>query len=467
MKIRTQSFILIAGIAAMPILVLSAFFIVARVSFSVRETARFERMEAERRDGGDTNVHAFVEHMVRKRPKGFDVAIAGPDGLVFYSSIPSIPVGADFSRAVIEASHDRQKERLLSFGFMPPLPEGYQAVTSVLRSQFLPSEVLQRYIVAGILVLAAIVAFAAVMSIMIVRSITSSVLGLEDATRRVASGELDVPIEAGGDDEFASLARSLNSLRAQIKEDQAKQARFIMGISHDLKTPLALVKGYAEALEGELGVPGATEGSSAGAYLGIIQSKADQLEGMIDDLIDFVRVDTGEWSESLASVKLAPFLRSFVKRIEADAELLGRRASGSIDLPEDLCARMDERLVSRALENLAYNSLRYTMEGGKVEVAAGLSDGEIRVIVMDDGPGIAASDVPHVFEPFYRGSSSRREQGMGLGLSIVKTVVESHGWSISVKSDEGRGAAFTIAIPIASTAPRGGKHQEGTPGGRR
>jgi len=467
MKIRTQSFILIAGIAAMPVLVLSAFFIVARISFSAREAARFERIEAERREGGDSNVRAFVEHMIRKRPKGFDVAIAGPDGLVFYSSIPSIPIGAEFLPSLLAAARERQKDRLLSFGFMPPLPEGYQAVTSIPRSQLLPSQVLESYIAAGILVLAAILAFAAAMSIAIVRSIARSILGLEEATRRVAAGELDVPIAAAGDEEFVSLARSLNSLRAQIKEDQAKRARFIMGISHDLKTPLALVKGYAEALEGELGEAQAVDGSgavptaSAGAYLGVIQSKADQLEGMIDDLIDFVRVDTGEWSESLASVALSPFLRAFVRRIEADAELLGRRANGSIELPEGLEVRMDERLVTRALENLAYNSLRYAPDGGRVEIAAAEREGEIHLVVSDDGPGIAPADLPHVFEPFYRGSSSRREQGMGLGLSIVKTVIESHGWSISVASEPGRGAAFTIAMraaratcsPCTPTAP--------------
>jgi signal transduction histidine kinase len=450
MKIRTQSFILIAGIAAMPLLVLSAFFIVVRISFAAREAARFERTQAERLEGGSQSAAERIEQLIREHPKDFDIAIAGPDGTVLYSSIPAIPVGADFGPAVFEAARERHKDRMLSFGFMPPLPEGYQAIASVPRSNFLPSRVLEGFIAAGILALAAILAFAAVMSIAIVRSIARSVLALEEATRRVASGELDVPIEVAGDNEFASLARSLNSLREKIREDQAKQARFIMGISHDLKTPLALVKGYAEALEGELGETGASEagsGASAGAYLGIIQAKADQLEGMIDDLIDFVRVDTGEWSDSLASIELGPFLLAFVKRIEADAELLGRSARGAIDLPEGLRVRMDERLVSRALENLVCNSLRYTPAGGRVEVAARSRDGRILVVVSDDGPGIAADDLPHVFEPFYRGSASRREQGMGLGLSIVKTVIESHGWSISAESEQGRGVAFTISMP--------------------
>jgi signal transduction histidine kinase len=216
-----------------------------------------------------------------------------------------------------------------------------------------------------------------------------------------------------------------------------------MGISHYLKTPLALVKGYAEALEEELG----EAGGNALSHLGIIQSKADQLEGMIDDLIDYERVDAGEWSRGLASMDFGGFFRTFAKRIEADAALLGREVGWKVDLPEPAIVRMDERLVTRALENLVNNSLRYTAKGGKIELSA-RSEGEAFIIsVSDDGPGISSEDLPRIFEPFYRGSSSRREQGMGLGLSVVKTVFESHGWTIGVLPGKEKGVSFVIAIP--------------------
>jgi signal transduction histidine kinase len=220
-----------------------------------------------------------------------------------------------------------------------------------------------------------------------------------------------------------------------------------MGISHDLKTPLALVKGYAEALEEEIG----DVGPNASSYLGIIKSKADQLEDMIEDLIDFERVDTGEWSQGLASVDLAPFLRVLSKRIAADAALLGRRVHSEIALPEPGFVRMDERLVTRAFENLVNNALRYTSSGGRIEITARAEGGSYIVSVIDNGPGISPQDLPHIFEPFYRGSSSRREPGMGLGLSIVKTVVESHGWAIDVLPGRERGVAFVLTIPVPAT----------------
>lgn len=448
MKIKTQSYILIAGIAIMPLLVVSFSLVVARLSFSAREAARFEEYKAEHRLGKNLTDEEVVARLMEDRPPEIKMAVLGADGIVRASSIAALPAGSRFSDLIIAAEEESSREgRLLVFGFGPRPPKGMLIVTSMPRKSILPSQAIERFFLIGILAMVAILAFAAAMAILIVRSITRSVLSLEAATKRVAEGELDTPIEVEGSNEIASLSRSLNSLREQIKEDQARQSRFIMGISHDLKTPLALVKGYAEAIEAEIEERGGA-GEKASGYLGIIEAKADQLEGMIDDLIDFMRVDTGEWSQGLKEVEIGPYLKAFARRVEADALLLGRRVRDRIDLPAGLAVKMDERLALRALENLVYNGLRYAPEGGTVSIEASREGGRATIIVSDDGPGIAAEDLPHIFEPFYRGTVSRREQGMGLGLSIVKTVVESHGWSIGVASEAGGGVAFTIGIPL-------------------
>ncbi|MDR2247045.1 MAG: sensor histidine kinase, partial [Treponema sp.] len=115
----------------------------------------------------------------------------------------------------------------------------------------------------------------------------------------------------------------------------------------------------------------------------------------------------------------------------------------------------DERLALRALENLVNNAIRYTPDGTTVRLGAALAENAVRITISDNGPGIRKDDLPHVFEAFYRGSSSRREEGMGLGLSIVKWVVASHGWSIGVTSEQNPGhtaceTCFTITIPLAA-----------------
>lgn len=511
MKIRTQSFILVAGIVAMPLIVFSLFIVVERLSFEAREASRFEErrplgsslryralgaLPSEPReakpalpfDGNPRELRApptafprgaapmappsgpsgdlgrppmsgpmRTEDMIRRffigKPESIRMAIVGPDGLVAFSDIEALPTGTDFARGIIEASKSVERDRILAFGVAPQMPRGYTAIVSLPHSEFIPLWLRQDLIKAGILIIAAILAFAAAMCVVIVRSITRSVLSLEAATKRVAAGELDIPVALEGNNEIASLSRSLDRLRIEIKEDQVKRARFIMGISHDLKTPLALVKGYAEALEEELG----GSGPVAASHLGIIQSKADQLEGMIDDLLDFERVDAGEWSRGLADVDLGAFLHSFARRVEADATLLGRELRSAVDLPPSAIVRMDERLATRALENLVNNSLRYTAPGERIVLEARAEAEAFVIVVSDEGPGISAEDLPHIFEPFFRGSSSRREQGMGLGLSIVKTIVESHGWTIeagpgSEASGAPKGAAFVLSIPRRSSA---------------
>jgi signal transduction histidine kinase len=436
MKIKTQSYILIVGIAIMPIVVISLFFVYERASrHSVMDIGRA---------GGRSPSSEEVVRLLQKTPKDVDIAVADPWGSVIYSTIPSIHPGSAITLGIATVAHDLPTGQALIFGIGPSLPKGFTIVTTLpIRSLIIH----QPLIVVGALALAVIIVFASVMCILIVNSLTRSVVSLEAATRRVAAGELDLPISIEGSNEITSLSHSLNSLREEIKEDQARRARFIMGISHDLKTPLALVKGYAEALEEDLGDPG----PNASSYLRIIKSKADQLEGMIEDLIDFERVNTGEWSHGLASVDLATFLRVFSKRIEADAPLFDRKVFCTIALPQPSYIYMDERLVTRALENLVNNALRYTSSGGRIDIAAKAKGGNYIVSIIDDGPGIAPQDLPHIFELFYRGSSSRNEPGMGLGLSIVKTVVESHGWAIEVLPGRDRGAAFVLTIPVSAT----------------
>lgn len=450
MKIRTQSLVLILGTLVVPTLVLALVLVVFRISFATQEAARFESSKAEWAEGKLPTEAEVIGYLTQNKPKEIELAIGNPEGRVIYSSIEEIRSGQSFAEEVVRAANLSRHDSILILSLVPDPPVGYTIVVSIPTSSILPSMVFQNYIVAALLALAALVAFAAVMCISIVRSITTSILSLEEATRKVAAGELDTPIVAVGSNEMASLARSLNSLREEIKEDQARRSRFIMGISHDLKSPLALVKGYAEAVEGCLS--GAEK--DALGYLKIIEDKADQLEGMIDDLIDFVRMDTGEWSSGLAEVEIEPFLSSFMKRVSSDARILGRSASFSTTLPPGFRVKMGEKLVTRALENLVFNALRYTPEGGHVSVSAIGEGNSCTLHVRDDGPGMRKEDLSHVFEPFYRGTSSRREQGMGLGLSIVKTIVETHGWSISAESGEGQGSVFSIHIPSSQAEKR-------------
>jgi signal transduction histidine kinase len=181
--------------------------------------------------------------------------------------------------------------------------------------------------------------------------------------------------------------------------------------------------------------------------LSIITTKTDQLEGMINDLIDFVQLDSREWWLSKTSVNMNEFLNSFAKRVRDDAELLRKTIETHINIPVDCMVSMDERLTVRALENLVNNAIRYTGEGGIIVFSSWQKENELFIEIKDNGPGIKSDDLPHVFEAFYRGSNSRREQGMGMGLSVVKSIADSHGWLLEAASEYGSGACFRITIP--------------------
>jgi len=173
---------------------------------------------------------------------------------------------------------------------------------------------------------------------------------------------------------------------------------------------------------------------------------------MINDLLNFVRMETGEWRTQLGHIDLRAFLQKLVKTMGSDVELLQHTLTHDINLPENTCVPMDERLVLRAFENLIHNAVRHTPRESVIHIAAVRLENAVEIIVRDNGPGIDGEALPHIFDIFYRGTSSRREQGLGLGLAVVKWVVDYHGWSVSVASDNGVGTCFLITVPLSENA---------------
>jgi signal transduction histidine kinase len=450
MKIRTQFYLLITGIIAVPLLAILAQYLfyemLKREEASSISLPVYEDVAEILNESINPNDWEALARYISRSKKNTDFAVFRGNRYITFSTIPELAVG-DFV----------QPEKILELvdkkhTFIFDSPMWFDGRGFILRRinhetpgaiqntpWFYPN-------VFVIIICIVIVLFAVVMSLLIAGSITKSVQALENATRRIAAGDLDLKVDVRGSNEITSLTASLNQMRDELKEEERRRARFIMGITHDLKTPLALIRGYAEAIEDGI-VPNLTSG---GSPTGIIKSKVDQLEGMINDLIDYVRMDSGEWRNQLKAVDLGDFLTGFAERFAPDAELFQHKMNVDIRLPKGITAPLDEKLVIRAFENLVNNALRFTPGGTIIGFEAEKSGGAVVITVSDNGPGIAAGDLPHIFETFYRGSSSRREQGMGLGLSVVKWVVDFHGWTISAASgtETAAGTCFVITIPL-------------------
>ncbi len=283
------------------------------------------------------------------------------------------------------------------------------------------------------------------LSLGVIRSINISLRRIEEATRKVADGSFDFELPVKGNDSIASLSRSFNIMVHEVKEGYSRRSRFFMGVSHDLKTPLSSISGYADAiLEGY-----ADDTETLYKYAGIIKDKSGLLLDRIYHLIEFVRLETGDWKASFKNALLKDFLSEIIDTYSVDAELYHHTFISEILIRETTSVSMDRELLRRVFDNVIHNAFRYSFEGTAVNFNADETDESITISIMNRGKGIPENDLKYIFEPFYRGSSSRNEEGFGLGLANVASVIKSHGWEIDVESVPGETTTFTISIPLS------------------
>ena len=286
----------------------------------------------------------------------------------------------------------------------------------------------------------------AVATCCISRTITYSLSHLVKQTEKIAKGDL-TPQEqrtpAKSRNEFTDLTEHIDSMRAALLDAKRKQQRFIMGITHDLRTPISVIKGYTEALyDGVI-----TSEEETKKSLEIINVKTSQLEEMITSLINYCTFFRDNFRRQITPHCIKKQLETFAKLAETTGRIFHRKISCNINLLESTDIPVNEQLLARALENLFGNALRYTEDDGEITITADESDECITITFSDTGCGIAEKDISHLFDLFYRGTNSRREQGLGIGLSVVKDIVDLHGWSIDIRSELGKGSDFIIRIP--------------------
>jgi two-component system OmpR family sensor kinase len=274
------------------------------------------------------------------------------------------------------------------------------------------------------------------------RRLTRPIRSLAQATRRLADGESGVTVQVVGQDELADLGRSFNTMSAELARARESQRTFLESVSHELKTPLTSVRGYAEALQ-----EGAVAPREAAA---VIVGEAGRLERLVFDLLDLARLGRADFSVAREPVDLAAVAAAVVTRHEVRARelrvTLTQQGAGSAWV----CG--DEGRLLQASSNLVENALRLTPAGGAVTV----SPGEDGLRVSDTGPGLKDEDLGRAFERFYLHDRYRadpgRAVGSGLGLAIVAQLVAAMGGRVQVENRAGGGACFAISLP-RSEAP--------------
>jgi signal transduction histidine kinase len=289
-------------------------------------------------------------------------------------------------------------------------------------------------LVAGIIVLAA--AAARILSSQLVARLEP----MADASRKVAKGDMAARVPALGDPELDAVGSAFNDMATELQTTRNREREFILGVGHDLRTPLTTIGGYAEALEaGDL-----TDADlqRVGSVLGV---QSDQIERLIEDLTTLARLEQPEFSLRKEVVDVGAHVREVVEGFDRRAQDLG--VTLEVDAESGLMLETDPDRLGQIGQNLVENALRHTPEAGRVLVSVTEDDGSVQIAVADSGSGIAPEDMPHVFDRHFVGRKrSVHKEGSGLGLSIVKGLVDRMGGEVQAESSLGKGTTIRVRL---------------------
>ena len=447
MRLRTQFLLLVAAVALSPVLVAAIYagassILRQRTDVAQRDfplAMRVIRVDLPRVLAGDQETIDL--------PDGVALTVLDTGNLVLFSSGSEHEHGTAVDpRELLRVSREDRDARTM---LEPLFRDGELAGTFLLSVPVRAIPALARpgwvgwMLRYGLALFLPLALIAAAVAWIVAARVNRSVTRLQRATDRIADGDLDFELSGRACCfELESLARSFDAMRGALKDETERRSRLLAAVTHDVKTPLTAIKGYLEAIADGL----AEDHETRDRYLGIIAEKADLLGVRVSELIEYVRLSSSHWNIEPVPTKLAAFHREFFEGVAGDAAVLKRHLRHDLRIPERLTAPMDGALLARAYENILDNALRFTPEDGTVTVSASVADGgDVEVRIADSGPGIAAEDLPHLFDPFYRGAGT--SAGFGLGLSIARSITDAHGFSLSVDEGAAPGTTFVIRIP--------------------
>ncbi|WP_370523920.1 sensor histidine kinase [Cellulomonas sp. APG4] len=303
---------------------------------------------------------------------------------------------------------------------------------------------------AGAVVLALALGAAAVassvVSVVLTRRIARSLRAVAAAAGGVGAGRYEARVPRTGlGEEFDALAASFNTMAARLQDAERLRGRLLADVAHELRTPVATLAGYLEAVEdGVRPLDPAT--------VAVLRDQATRLTRLAQDLAAVTRAEAGDLVLDLEPVDAGELCRTACAAAQERAEAAGVRLRTEV-LADGALIRVDRTSLAQVLDNLVDNALRHTPRGGVVVVATTRDpDGNVRLSVADTGEGIGPEHLPHVFERFYRADSARDRAhgGSGIGLAISRALVEAHGGAITAESDgRGSGATFVVVLPGA------------------
>ena len=284
------------------------------------------------------------------------------------------------------------------------------------------------------------------------RSILWPIGKLQEATKQIRDGNLDFTLDVEDDDEIGQLCQNFEEMRIRLKESTEEKIQYdkeskelISNISHDLKTPITAIKGYAEGLmEGVASSP-----EKRDKYIRTIYNKANDMDRLINELTFYSKIDTNKIPYTFSKINVANYFRDCVEEVGLELEARGIELGYFNFVDEDVMVIADAEQMKRVINNIIGNSLKYMDKKHGIINIRILDVGDfVQIEIEDNGKGIGQKELPYIFDRFYRTDSSRNSSkgGSGIGLSIVKKIIEDHGGKIWATSKEGIGTEIHFVL---------------------
>jgi len=285
------------------------------------------------------------------------------------------------------------------------------------------------------------------LGVLLSRTLTRPIRELTQATHAVSEGDLSQQVPVRSNDELGELAQAFNTMSSELSRSVNARKQMTADIAHELRTPLSLILGHAEAVHDGV-LPPTRENFE------IIRDEATRLEHLVNDLRILSLADAGELSISLQRVAPQRLLEEVASLYQY--QTLQKNVALELDIASPLPSiEVDPGRMTQVLTNILDNALRHTPEGGKIVLSARESAEQIELAIQDTGPGLKKEDLDHIFDRFYRTDSARQREGgflggSGLGLAIARSIVQAHGGQLAAESEPGKGLNVIVLLPKKS-----------------
>jgi len=326
----------------------------------------------------------------------------------------------------------------------PPNPE--TLVLAVPRSQALAiwADFAKPFLWAGLVALAVSVLIAVVLA----RSVYVPIRRVTNAAEEIARGNYEQEVPVDGPEEVKGLAKSFNQMSKQVKHSQQMLRDFVADVSHELRSPLTSIKGFAQAM-----VDGTAKGKEAQLKAAtVIEDESKRMMRLVEELLEFSRLESGQIAMVKEPVDLKELLQQCYEIFLMQAEEKGANLKTEFEPLPPVIGDIDR--LEQVFSNLLDNALKHTPAGGGVSIIARQPNPNfVEISITDTGPGIPAEQMRHVFERFYRADPSAGKAGAGLGLAIARQIVLAHRGDIMAKSTLGKGTEFVVKLPVQPMVP--------------